>query len=1018
MLDEFWSQAVIDPAAAQQNVTRQRAWESLQGTAFRHAAEISFLSGVIDARDKDRLARMLSRPVDEGVYQISFAAQDQAPALLHSAFVITLLPQATAELNPENSQGAVCLLTAAHGVEKFSSLSRLNETLRERFAESEEGALLVADLSLRQAMQLARETDIEVRYSRCSDYLTRTMASAVRARQIEDFSFLLDNVGQCDGIPQWLDSMNSCQSLEHLDTARHSNIRKHMESQQELSTPHWLGRDASEADRNAHDIYAAQCRRRADEAGRLLKGLESLEGYALNKIDAYIRQHLGYTVDPKKVFITVQDKWPSPLGDLKPVYRKSLFDYALDGLPWTESDEAARIELPVDSEHPALNLAFVRSLVLDLDLRSQYGIQQQARYQSPEVQRALLHQRDSMIALSAWSAKMQGHFLIDNNREQHDRSLELIWSIRGDVSKSGAILSLGWLEVGWAGNRLRDVIVFREQTQTDEHYVLYAPGAPGDRDMLEFSTWTALFHEVAQWSKKPAGIEYVVKQTPARYRDATLAFMQKVNLKPVLWTREQVIFSPCSGPDFSTNLTAMINEKIREDLDENPVDFHLDKPHRYRNQLALVNARIQWVEQAYQLSMGLISYARFARLAGEEYIKSRLKQRGIHQTINPDTVYFDLDNDRPKADPDVGPGTSLVTLTQLIMNDFSYSLPDTSLMYSSIDQDLSNLTKDIVEGLLEQYTGEMYINIIKEDYRKNNNQFFRRRALFAQRQYYLMYRDILLAYLRGQFDDALYKWMLQLLATLFPGRPDHTSGSINLFRLNGNLIEGVYVFKSAQSDPQHDLVYTPEAPDGIRFRSYSECTESLLQENMQRYYYERVTYNRQRSMGTLFDNLWRNRESTMKKLVLEGTEKITDLAALHDALIERIIFDVDEQSLSSGEELAEIAWANVRKVMGIILKPFPPLAVAWNIVVAAVDFTRSYLAYLDGDRATATDFYIGGLWSLISGYKTARKIGKPKGDSKQQGNDFLRLIKWVQKQRRPASANGLPAHGVTAPAVR
>lgn len=1016
MLDEFWSQSASSPDAAQAPVTLQRAWTSLQVAAFLHAVEISFLKGDIEARDKDRLTEKLSKAVDEGAYQISLVGPDQVPVLLHSAFVITLEPEVTGELSQENSQGAVCLLTAINGVEKFSSLSDLAEKLRERFANAEEKALLTEDLSLRAAGQFAQVANIDVRYSRCSGYLARTLATAVRARQLDDFGFMLANAQQWDSVSQWLDSINSSQSLAYLDNARHINIRKHMESQQALSTPHWLGRDASESDRASYDVYAAEYRRRAEEASRLLKGLESLEVYALNKIDGYLRQHLGYTVDPRKVFISLQDKWPSPIGDLTPTYRNSLFDFVLDGLPGTTNDGRARIELPTGSHHPALNLEFVRTLVLDLDIRSRYRAEQQARYQSAEVQRALLHQRDSMIALSAWSAKMQAHFWIDSNRAQRDRSLELIWSIRGDVSKPGTTFSMGWLELGFPGNRLRDVIVFREQTRTDEHYVLYVPGAPGGVDMLEFRTWTALYHEVAQWSKTPAGVDYVLRQTPARYRDACLAFMQKVNLKPVLLTREHVIFSPCMDSWFSTNLTTMNNEKINQDMDDDPVVSHLDKPYRHRNQLALVNARIDWLEKAYQGSMGLINYGHFARLAGEEYLIFKLKQRGIDQVIKPDTVYFDLNSHTVSDTPDFGPDTSLVSLTQLIMDDFSYSLSDKTPMYSSIDQDLSSLSRDLVTGVLEQYTGELYINIIKDEYgKKDNEQFAQRQALYAQRQYHLIYRDILLAYLSGQFDDAQFNKMLQHLARLFPGSTNSVNSSINLFRINGNLVEGVFLFKhSTQEDAVNDLIYTPDAPDGIRFRSYNDCAQSLLHENMQRYFYERVSYKRQRVMGTFFEDLARKPEATLKSLLLEGSEKITDLAALHESMIERIIFDVDQQSISAGEELVETVWANVRKVMGIILKPFPPAALAWNLLVALVDFTRGYLAYLDGDRATATDFYISGLSSMISAYTASRKIGPSKGDKDKHGNDLSRLIKWVQKKRHGESVNGLPSHGVTA----
>lgn len=114
--------------------------------------------------------------------------------------------------------------------------------------------------------------------------------------------------------------------------------------------------------------------------------------------------------------------------------------------------------------------------------------------------------------------------------------------------------------------------------------------------------------------------------------------------------------------------------------------------------------------------MQLISYRHFARLSGEIYISNVLKRMGVELIVNTDTVYFDLNSRTRKLQPDFGPQTDLVSLTQLLMNDFIYNLDERAPMYSSTGQDLSELSMPVVREVLAAPLGERYIEILKEDY--------------------------------------------------------------------------------------------------------------------------------------------------------------------------------------------------------------------------------------------------------------------------------------------------------------
>lgn len=970
LMNEFWSQPMDSPGSPDHKIVPQVEWSSLQLTAMINEVELGLLKGDLDQQDKARLRSVLSNTRGEGAHSISLVADGQSAAPLNSTFVITRKPQASRTLTVENSEGPVFLLTAIHGVEKFDSLSVLDQTLRERFLDPQARAFLLDDLQLQLADQLSTATQIECEYRPNSGYLVHLMVRALRVKQAEDCRWLLAKASESKDVASLLKSVQGVQSLAWFDDARRHSFHSHVQYLQALTTPHWL-KYSNEGDKASYELFEDEYRLRAATANQLLTGLESLEGYALSKIDDYLLQHLGYSVDPTQVFITLQDKWPSSTGELSATYRKSLLDYALNGLPITSDDAAAQISLPPGDEHPAFTFSFVNELIAQLDLRYQYFQALKARYLLPETQRAMLHQRDSALALSALAAQLQGHLhLVDGS----DRAVELIALIRADGEKQGAVLQMGALEVGAEGNRLRDAIVFSDVTETDAHYVLYMPGAPVGRDMFVFDSWRKLYHEVAGWAATPNGRAFFVSQNAPDRRESITAFMQAVGGKAINWKEEDIRFIPMHG-DYQSNLTELINAKIKHELAELPVVIAGERSaatYNRRRQLAVLDARIDFLNRTYASHMNLISYSEYARRAGEAEILKRL-----NQTIDPDTVFFDLYSLARRPQPDFGAYTDLISLTQLLMNDFKYHLDDRAPMYSSIGQNLSTLSMDIVQQILSEPAGEKYIDILKQDYGdRSNPDYLRRRGLFAQRKYFEVYRDLLITHLEGGFSQEQYQWALMLLSTVYPGATSNTppptsllgNSSLNAFYLNGRLIEGVMVFKRQKAGaPDFSLLYTPEAPDGIRFRSPEEFISTLTSPGMDAYYYNRVSYKAQPSIGTLFQELSKNKERALQSLTFDDDEKIRDLPRLHDAMIRRMIQDVDEQSLSKAEAFAEALYNVVKWTGTILLIPFPPAAVAWGFLNTSITLARGYLAYLDGDRATAGEYYVLGVVGLALG---------------------------------------------------
>lgn len=997
LLDEFWSHSMKLNGTEGEFVTRQRAWASLQHVAFATAIEIGHLSGSLDAQDRARLEESLSQPMPEGVHRVSLITSGQAPALLSSSFVIALEPWVNGMLSLESSKGAVCLLSARYGAEKFSSLELLEDKLRDRLADSTQRRFLTDDLLLNQAHLLDQASLVGIQYTPVSDYLVRDMARMLRSRQVEDFHYLVSRAPGTN-VSSLAKAVNESTTLVYLDEARRQNFNCHMQRLQALNMPSWL-KHASGDEQVSYELFDSEYRRRAAATSQLLAGLESVEEYALLKVDDYIRGHLGYRIDPRKVFITLEDKWPSPTSGLHATYRKSLFEYALDGLPSVDA-AGARVDLPEHGNHPAFTFEFIKELIAHLDLRHHYRQELEARYRRPDTQRALLHQRDSALALSLWAQRLQHHI--------SDESVELVMALRTDQPRQGATRTTGGLEVGGKGNQLRDVIVFSEHTTTDQRHVLYAPGAPGGRDMFEFGSWRQLYHEVAGWSATPNGREYLISQSAPASRVAMAAFMNSVSQKPTVWKEQDVREVAVPESNFEDSLLMLINTKLGYQLAELPPVIGGGRNaagYERRQQLALFDARVEFLKKSYEKSMQLISYAHFARLAGETYISNVLKRKGVELTINPDTVYFDLNERARKPTPDFGPNTDLVTLTQLLMNDFIYDLDERAPVYSSIGQDISQLSVEVIREVLAAHLGEKYIEILKEEYsdRKHPDHTMRM-ALFAQRTFFEVQRDIAITSLEKGFTEEQYVWANDLLATVYPDRPDNSSSavqgvessSINQLYLNGRLIEGVLVFKNTDTDAaDFNLVYTPNAPDGIRFRNYGIFVSTLNSPGMGAYYYNRVSYKNQPAIGSFFSELERNRQQAMQSMTIDANDRVRDLQVLHEAMIKRMMQDVDAQSLSGAEGFASSLYTLVKWTGTILLLPFPPAALAWGLLNTSIDLARGYLAYLDGDRAAASPYYFWGVLGLVLGALGANDLAQ------STSGRGLQALRWALRKSHP-----------------
>jgi hypothetical protein len=224
-------------------------------------------------------------------------------------------------------------------------------------------------------------------------------------------------------------------------------------------------------------------------------------------------------------------------------------------------------------------------------------------------------------------------------------------------------------------------------------------------------------------------------------------------------------------------------------------------------------------------------------------------------------------------------------------------------------------------------------------------------------------------FLKGHLSTAQYQWLVQLIVSLDKqvleqnkGLQDRTKrSSAAMFRLGGYIVQGVYMLRNFSTpDGDFNLLYTPDAPDGVSFRKLTDYVELMRSPDMRRYYYLRVPYKGQPTVGSLFDAMDRHlpgRWITIENPEHQNTDRVTDIHDLYDEQISRIVADVDAQTESTTERWVETIYSVVRYLGSALLIPFPGASLAWTGLHLTIDIQRGLLAYHDGDRATASWFF-------------------------------------------------------------
>ncbi|MFY1665028.1 dermonecrotic toxin domain-containing protein [Pseudomonas sp. Pseu.R1] len=925
-------------------------------------------SGELSETEQSRLLAVVDNSIPASVFSVHLNISDDVAILVPSAYVVGQFAEAT-----NAPEGVVFLLIPGAGIERFASLDALRDALTRRVVDPADVVANLLRLSDQHSMSAHENLDPQMwTFKPVSEPVVLDHVRALQHRQMEDLHFVLEGESPVLDAGSFLECLERLRRCAHLDDAMGQRFRSLANHMSERAQPHWR-KYASPEDREHLNVLEGEHRRRKERVQIALQGLESIEAFAAAEMMRYCREHLGCEIDPGAIQLTLSDTIHVGGGDaLQANYSGSLLHFAVKGLPLVAGEMSVSPErVHVDWSHD-----FVTTMLDVLKLPQRYAEQLRDRYLDEENLRVMAHHRDSAIELSAQAARMQGHLV-------QDRSHELLMFIRADKAKEGASYSIGSLHLKHGNTRFRDLIVFSEETEFDEQFVLYAPGAPNGQDFYEFSSWRQLSLHVGGWLASESGRSFVHDQLASPAQQSINTLLNNIQLKPSLWGPDSCVFERCPNETYEANLALLVLLKVVALVKGEKIALWQMDAETLRSTLsglATVESRIEALNTEFaRLSPGLMNLRDYVHQQTSARLQEFLRSQGYRRPVDPDTLYLGLG--QPYFDsPDFGEHSPLQSLTDLMMHgaeDILSYRPGIHL-YSSTGLDVSQLPKTLIPFLDKQIReadlGARYMSHLTNDFLKRNNPIYvRRKALIATRSEYEMTRGVMLQYLEGDLHDRQYSWLRAAIHAF--GRRTPSVGivkntGVSAFKIAGQIIEGVFIFRDfSTSDPDYNMLYTPNAPDGVHFRPLTDYGALLNSAPMQSYFYGRVAYAGQRRVGTFIENFERGgkHDPAFLTIVNRMEDRISSSEQLYGEMFERMIADVDERIETSAEKHLSLAWNVIRWTGTILLLPFPGASFGWTALTSTVNLIKAYEAYSSGDRATALPLLIFGVMGMVSG---------------------------------------------------
>jgi hypothetical protein len=746
--------------------------------------------------------------------------------------------------------------------------------------------------------------------------------------------------------------------------------------------PVWLSR-VSQQELKRHDDLMQQLIELESQRDRLLGKAASLKAYASFRIKEWANSARGVSIEPEQVKVTCRYTIKVAQRELVQEDKRTLVELALFGL----HDRDNRYDMTFEGPVPAgLTSAHVENWLSNSDIRSDFRNVRRKAVNGYDLQIALIEVLGARITYSMFAATLQGHI-----KQPSVAMVERFMRTDQNISASAFVMT------GYRVN-FRDLMVFREKANPFGSCVLFAPGSPGGRDWYEFPNIRELEFQVAGWGRTDQGLAYLSSQAHPAQRAVLAKYMAALRQLPSAW-------KGATFTEWSNAPEGILAEPVFHQIAWDEAQEDLVHPAAYRNaagEARQVFARLSTdLKALYTLGTreaGVITYERFCYDLIKQRIEELLKTFGENVKVNPDEIFIEL-SEKEK-----------VTLTQLIIKETPFYVQERGgsvtgaypwLSVGVKHPQLRNLDiRQVSSWSRTLRPGEKYIAMLRAEYLNLQHPDYQlKREAHFKIQYAEMYRAVQSSYFSGEISHdvsgqlfALVEGFNKPTSSSFPPYGEAVSNvtysAVFNFHVKRCLVEGVYVFRLINNGKINEILYTPNAPDGVNFRPLSQLFESIRENGLGQYFYKRVKYVDQRIMGTFINNV--EFTNIAEKLpVLELNSRVLSLRSSYNQRIERIISDVDAQTTSLSEIIGKLAYDSAVLAASAISLVIPPVGVALTVVQITKNVLDGAEAYRYGDRATAFDNFkdaLLDLYSLVPGGKEATKAQKTliqlMGDSK------------------------------------
>ncbi|ROL78892.1 hypothetical protein [Pseudomonas vranovensis] len=742
--------------------------------------------------------------------------------------------------------------------------------------------------------------------------------------------------------------------------------------------PEWL-RFLEGEQRTAFELRegaVALCQQRVNEH---LQGRASVEEYAAAQITAYLLQALGVETDAGLLRVRVSHALNVEGETIVGEREMPLVQWVLCG-GYSGSEFQAQVIDDTLAAH--LTPDVIQRMIDELEVRLSYPQALQSSYLEGSGPQLMSDVVNARLALSALAARYQGF-----DREA-GKALE-------DARKhTGALAALG-IDAGAVILKplqlaFKDMLYLSFGSQDDHRFLLYAPGAP-EADLRVFNNEGQLSLEIARWAETDQGKTYLLGQVPVNARMSFSRLLKQTQKLPGTWSRQTVALERWPDASWPRVLSQLASRKVSALLDQLQLatpQWFIDASRVQRQQLSHVDAQLGAIQDAYQQINTIEPFAKYAH----RQVQDRIKQLLPASDTDPDTVLVELEDGDIK------------TLTRTVIGgyDSSFNFAGFARITSTIGQDLSRLDRRSVDGYIRSAKlGERYIQMIRQRLLDPAEPQYKRRRLLHREVLRLQIRRAWLSEsMAGRLTPEQSGWLgiaVDKLVALEPAVVGgaRTMGKNGLFQLalSGRRVEGVYLFRNVSQGVVEELVYTPDAPDGLIFRTPQAL--ALQWEALQDYFYLRVSIDDQPAIGSLIDKVERAADAQAMVLkAISDYRRVTDLAHEFDVMVERIIADVDADTTSVAERIWGILFEVAIGVAAILSIPFPPATLALNVVLTLRSFVQGALAYEDGDRASALKWFVVTAVGVVSISGLAGRFAKALSKlSKGPGSPTTELLK-------------------------